>query len=175
MRTASSSTKPAASTPWPTGLAATRPARWPAPRAPRRSWALGVAAKVDFDTSRIDLKAGDRLLICSDGLTNMLSDDTIAATLRRHPDPQQAADTLVDMANQAGGDDNITVVILDALADGSGGAAAAMPVAAASVGAEDAEPALDPPGAEPPAALRIEPAGRRRREGVVLGQPIRFA
>ena len=57
-------------------------------------------------------------MICSDGLTNMLSDDTIAQTLRRHADPQQAADTLVDMANQAGGDDNITVILLDALSDG---------------------------------------------------------
>ena len=87
--------------------------------------ALGVDAEVDVDTYRVDLRPGDRLLICSDGLTNMLSDDTIAGTLRRHADPQQAADTLVDMANQAGGDDNITVVILDALADGDGTAASA--------------------------------------------------
>ena len=85
--------------------------------------ALGVDADVEVDTYRVDLKPGDRVLICSDGLTGMLSDDTIAATLRRHADPQQAADTLVDMANQAGGDDNITVVILDALADGDGHAA----------------------------------------------------
>jgi protein phosphatase len=88
--------------------------------------ALGVDAQVEVDTHRLDLKPGDRLLICSDGLTNMLSDDTITQTLRRHADPQQAADTLVDMANQAGGSDNITVVILDALSDG-GEAAAAVP------------------------------------------------
>jgi protein phosphatase len=87
--------------------------------------ALGVDAEVQVDTYRVDLRPGDRLLICSDGLTNMLSDDTIGVTLRRHADPQQAADTLVDMANQAGGDDNITVVILDALADGGPAAAAA--------------------------------------------------
>jgi PPM family protein phosphatase len=74
--------------------------------------ALGVDPNVEVDTYRVDLKPGDRLLICSDGLTNMLSDDTIAQTLRRHADPQQAADTLVDMANQAGGDDNITVVLV---------------------------------------------------------------
>ena len=80
--------------------------------------ALGVDPNVAVDTYRIDLKPGDRLMICSDGLTNMLSDDTIAQTLRRHADPQQAADTLVDMANQAGGDDNITVILLDALSDG---------------------------------------------------------
>jgi protein phosphatase len=86
--------------------------------------ALGVDPDVAVDTYRIDLKPGDRLMICSDGLTNMLSDDTIAQTLRRHADPQQAADTLVDMANQAGGDDNITVVLVDALSDGTDGAAA---------------------------------------------------
>jgi PPM family protein phosphatase len=80
--------------------------------------ALGIDPDVQVDTYRIDLKPGDRLLICSDGLTNMLSDDTIAQTLRRHADPQQAADTLVDMANQAGGDDNITVVLVDALSEG---------------------------------------------------------
>src|SRR5437870_10853455 len=136
--------------------------------------ALGIDAEVEVDTYRVDLKPGDRLLICSDGLTTMLSDDTIAVTLRRHPDPQQAADTLVDMANQAGGDDNITVVILDPLAARTGGAAAAMPVGATSVGAEDAEPALDPPGAEPPAALRIEPAGRRWRGVLVWALPILF-
>jgi protein phosphatase len=87
--------------------------------------ALGVDPAVQVDTYRVDLRPGDRLLICSDGLTNMLSDGTIGATLRRHADPQQAADTLVDMANQAGGDDNITVVILDALADGGSATPAA--------------------------------------------------
>src|SRR5206468_4566676 len=108
--------------------------------------ALGVDADVEVDTYRVDLKPGDRLLICSDGLTNMLSDDTIGATLRRHADPQQAADTLVDMANQAGGDDNIAVVVLDALADGAAGAAGAEAVAdvgaeaGASDGAAEAEP-----------------------------------
>jgi PPM family protein phosphatase len=83
--------------------------------------ALGIDSDVAVDTYRIDLEPGDRLMICSDGLTNMLSDDTIAQTLRRHADPQQAADTLVDMANQAGGDDNITVILLDALSDGGDG------------------------------------------------------
>jgi PPM family protein phosphatase len=112
--------------------------------------ALGVDAHVEVDTYRVDLKAGDRLLICSDGLTNMLSDETIAATLRRHADPQQAADNLVDMANQAGGDDNITVVVLDALADGS---ADGVPAAGrASVTADtEPEPVIDATAVEPPA------------------------
>ncbi len=115
--------------------------------------ALGVDRDVVVDTYRIDLKPGDRLLICSDGLTNMLSDDTIAQTLRRHSDPQQAADTLVDMANQAGGDDNITVVVVDALSDGSDGAV----VAPAAVEDDAAAPLLDtqPPVGEGPGRRSI--------------------
>jgi serine/threonine protein phosphatase PrpC len=125
--------------------------------------ALGVDAEVEVDTYRVDLKPGDRLLICSDGLTNMLSDDTIGQTLRRHADPQQAADTLVDMANQAGGDDNITVVILDALSDG-GEVAAAVPEPNL---VEAAEPA--PEESLPPSAPE---RGRGLRSLVLWGLPI---
>jgi protein phosphatase len=150
--------------------------------------ALGVDSDVEVDTYRVDLKPGDRLLICSDGLTGMLSDDTIAATLRRHADPQQAADTLVDMANQAGGDDNITVVILDALADGDGQAA---PAAVARTPLEgtgelqvvDADDDAGPPvaaadagpDAAPDAAVAVATPRRARRKlrGVVVwGLPI---
>ena len=128
--------------------------------------ALGVDPDVQVDTYRLDLKPGDRLLICSDGLTNMLSDDTIAQTLRRHVDPQQAADTLVDMANQAGGDDNITVVLVDALSDGS---EAAAPTAIAE---PEPEPALEdtlPPAAEEPTARR---GARGLRSALLWGLPI---
>jgi len=135
--------------------------------------ALGVDAQVEVDVYRVELEPGDRLLICSDGLTNMLSDDTIALTLRRHVDPQQAADTLVDMANQAGGDDNITVVVLDALADGE------PPVAAVAEPRATAhpEPVEDgPPGDAAPAPALAAPASRagiRRFRGVVRwGLPI---
>ena len=137
--------------------------------------ALGVDPDVQVDTYRIDLKPGDRLMICSDGLTNMLSDDTIAQTLRRHADPQQAADTLVDMANQAGGDDNITVVLVDALNDGGGEAAAATTVAEPeSAEPESAEPAVED-GVEPP--LAEEPTvqgrgGRGVRSLILWGLPI---
>jgi len=133
--------------------------------------ALGVDAQVDVDIYRVDLQPGDRLLICSDGLTNMLSDETIGMTLGRHADPQQAADTLVDMANQAGGDDNITVVVLDALADGE---AAAAPVSAAEPAAVEAAPVEEaPPAAAAPAAAPASRAPVRGLRGVVLwGLPI---
>jgi protein phosphatase len=157
--------------------------------------ALGVDADVEVDTYRVDLKPGDRLLICSDGLTGMLSDETIAVALRRYADPQQAAETLVDMANQAGGDDNITVVILDALADGDGrGAAAAADVAApvegtgelqvveadddgaraVAAGVPDVPYADADADAAPDAGLAVTPrrARRRMRGLVVWGLPI---
>jgi len=128
--------------------------------------ALGIDADVDVDTFRVDLRPGDRLLICSDGLTNMLSDDTIAQTLRRHADPQQAADTLVDMANQAGGDDNITVILLDALSDG--GERAAMTAAE-----PEAEPSLENSGAAPlDEDTEARPGGRGFRSLVLWGLPI---
>ena len=60
---------------------------------------------------------GDRLLLCSDGLTNELSDDRIAATLRQLADPQEAARDLVRQARAEGGGDNITVVVVDVVDD----------------------------------------------------------
>lgn len=88
-----------------------------AERHPQRSIvtrALGVDENVEVDRLSVDLTEGDRLLICSDGLSSMLGADDIAGALRDNPDPQAAADTLVDLANAAGGEDNITVVVIDA-------------------------------------------------------------
>ncbi len=57
--------------------------------------------------------AGDRYLLCSDGLSGVVSDETIAATLREYSDPHQCADRLVQLALRAGGPDNITVIVAD--------------------------------------------------------------
>src|SRR5215467_10624768 len=56
---------------------------------------------------------GDRYLICSDGLSGVVSDETIAATMREYSDPNQCADRLVHPALRGGGPDNITVIIAD--------------------------------------------------------------
>ncbi len=56
---------------------------------------------------------GDRYLICSDGLSGPVSDDSIAATLRDYPDPDECADRLVQLALRGGGPDNITVIVAD--------------------------------------------------------------
>lgn len=129
--------------------------------------ALGVDPEVQVDTYQVDLRPGDRLLICSDGLTNMLSDDTIGVTLRRHADPQQAADTLVDMANQAGGDDNITVVILDALADGG----PAAPVASRADESTGEWQIDEPEEPEPGPALATTPEPEPGSDPVLAAAP----
>ena len=78
--------------------------------------ALGRDADVEIDLAEITVAAGDRLLLCTDGLTRMVSDDQLAAALDRHRgDPQRACDELIEAANNNGGPDNITVVIVEFL------------------------------------------------------------
>src|SRR5437773_3747501 len=79
--------------------------------------ALGVEENIPIDELTLDLKEGDRLLLCTDGLSSMLERGTIQEILQNEPDPQAACDRLVEEANRAGGDDNITVVLLDVGAD----------------------------------------------------------
>ncbi len=74
--------------------------------------ALGVEPEVQVDVSEKDLLEGDTLLLCSDGLTRELSNAQVAATLADKEDPQEAADSLIELANQAGGGDNITAVVV---------------------------------------------------------------
>ncbi|MFI5053119.1 MAG: Stp1/IreP family PP2C-type Ser/Thr phosphatase [Acidimicrobiia bacterium] len=74
--------------------------------------ALGVEASVAVDLYTVELTPGDWLVLCSDGLTGMVQPDDIAATLRREDDATRAATSLVDAANAAGGEDNITVVVV---------------------------------------------------------------
>jgi protein phosphatase len=94
---------------------------------PRRSMitrALGLEPGVVVDLESVHLRDGDRVLFCSDGLTTMLSEDQIGELLRSEPDPDVAARRLVDDANQAGGADNITVLLVDIEDDGEDAPAA---------------------------------------------------
>ncbi|MGH2699649.1 MAG: Stp1/IreP family PP2C-type Ser/Thr phosphatase [Actinomycetota bacterium] len=75
--------------------------------------ALGVDPEVQVDLMTVDLAEGDRILICSDGLSSMIDSDAIASILADERDPQSASERLVEAANEAGGEDNITVVIVD--------------------------------------------------------------
>ncbi len=76
--------------------------------------ALGMESQVVIDRVPHDLLPGDRVLLCSDGLTTMLADADIAALLGRG-EGLAAATALIDAANSAGGYDNISVVVVDLL------------------------------------------------------------
>lgn len=75
--------------------------------------AIGSDPHMKPDIYELNISAGDRLLLCSDGLSTMLEDDEIQTIMRHTPSPQQCASDLVDAALQAGGYDNVTVVVAD--------------------------------------------------------------
>lgn len=75
---------------------------------------LGLSRFVNVDEHTIDLKAGDRIMLCSDGLTEMVSDAQIAEALASGT-ADEVVWQLVEMANEAGGVDNITVAVVDAV------------------------------------------------------------
>jgi len=75
--------------------------------------AVGSQEEVDVDIVEQELKAGDALLLCSDGLTTMVEDPQILTAVRDHPDdPEAACGALIDLANAGGGDDNVTVLLI---------------------------------------------------------------
>jgi protein phosphatase len=71
----------------------------------------GTEPGVHVEAHKLDLAAGDVILLCSDGLTEMVKDEAIAEVLRAEADPRAACERLVALANEAGGKDNITVVV----------------------------------------------------------------
>ena len=75
--------------------------------------ALGTDGDVYPDVFEVPVEVGDRVMLCSDGLTGMVSDSVIAEILRRDEDPQAAAGLLVQAALDGGGEDNVTVVVVD--------------------------------------------------------------
>jgi len=80
--------------------------------------ALGVAPTVEVDIQEFDVQPGDVILLCSDGLNDMVDDEEIALTLRTlSGNLQLAADHLVHMANDNGGRDNVSVILIKVLAD----------------------------------------------------------
>ncbi|HJY32266.1 MAG TPA: Stp1/IreP family PP2C-type Ser/Thr phosphatase, partial [Actinomycetota bacterium] len=82
--------------------------------------ALGVDQNIQVDEGHLEVAPGDRLLLCTDGLTGMVPEGQIRGILLETLDPQEAVDKLVRGANRAGGIDNITAVILDFADDGGG-------------------------------------------------------
>jgi PPM family protein phosphatase len=76
--------------------------------------AIGIRdAGTEPDICRLHLCAGDRLLLCTDGLTDMADDAAIGAILQNHASSKDACQALVDLALERGGKDNVTVVVAD--------------------------------------------------------------
>ena len=76
--------------------------------------ALGADEEVDVDTAILPIEAGDRILLCSDGLSDMVSEPGISEMLADSPDdPERAARALLSAALDAGGNDNITIIVVD--------------------------------------------------------------
>lgn len=74
---------------------------------------VGMRGKVFPEARVINLLPGDRLLLCSDGLTGMISDDVLAEILHTPVPPEITCQALIDAANGAGGKDNITAIVAD--------------------------------------------------------------
>jgi PPM family protein phosphatase len=119
--------------------------------------ALGVSSAVEVDLWELHLAAGDRIVLCSDGLTNEVGANQIAEVLGAVADPAEAARVLVHAANEHGGNDNITVVVVDVLvgeqavedARGVGTAVAGAAAAVALATDQPAGAAAVPPGGIP--------------------------
>lgn len=79
--------------------------------------ALGLSPTVDVDAGQDNPQVGDRYLLCSDGLTDMVSDDDIRGELERSGDPDTIAAGLIEAALAAGGLDNVTAVVADVVAE----------------------------------------------------------
>jgi protein phosphatase len=130
--------------------------------------ALGIEPDVEVDTWSYPVRAGDVLLLCSDGLTSMISDNRMAEVLGAAPSLERAAGELIGEANEAGGRDNITVVLfrLEEVGGAEGEPAPEhativgepAPIAAESP-APEPTPAAESPAPEPtPAAESAAPA-----------------
>jgi PPM family protein phosphatase len=82
---------------------------------PQRSLLLRAITGQDVDPSLTirEARPGDRYLLCSDGLSGVVSDETLADTLRAYRDPRECADRMIDLALRGGGPDNITCIVAD--------------------------------------------------------------
>ena len=75
--------------------------------------AVGIQEKVELDFTPLLLKTNDKILICSDGLTKMLSDKKIYSLMKDSKDENEAVKNLINAANEAGGYDNITAIVIN--------------------------------------------------------------
>lgn len=127
--------------------------------------ALGISPDVEVDVWTLRLRTGDRVLLCSDGLSNEVSIEGIAQVLASVHDPNEAAQALVAAANEHGGSDNITAVVVDVMAGGLEDAPATV---AAGYDAAEAVEMARPARRRPPSPG--EPVGDDGPSGSRLGE-----
>ncbi len=139
--------------------------------------ALGPEPSVEVDTWTYPVQAGDIVLLCSDGLTSMLSEDQITLALAETGSLGASADRLISEANDAGGRDNITVVLSRLEEVGVDGAAedATMIAAAAEVPpvADAASMVTPAPPSEAPVPVTPRRARLARTQGRAADEPVR--
>jgi len=82
--------------------------------------ALGTQPEVEVDIEQVALFPNDVLLLCSDGLTRMVTEPEIAGALQSEPDPQRAAEKLIKLANEGGGADNVTTIVVSVKPEAKG-------------------------------------------------------
>ena len=150
--------------------------------------ALGADEEVDVDTAVLPIEAGDRVLLCSDGLSDMVPETRISEIVLESPDdPERASRNLLSAALDAGGNDNITVVIVDVREqvepdqpavreERRSGGTREMPAVAPSAGRSlDAAPSPRSRGTQARSRTQ-KPARRKRRSGAfgkALGRLVR--
>lgn len=135
--------------------------------------ALGSSEHVEPDLSVREVRAGDRYLICSDGLSGVVSHQTMEDTLASYQGPQETVQELIQLALRGGGPDNITVIIADVLdldaGDTLAGQLSDTPVVVGAV-AENQSHAQDNGVMQTPAG-RAASLGRQGRGGGEFGPP----
>jgi len=141
--------------------------------------ALDGRDDVELDLSVREARAGDRYLLCSDGLSDVLSEETIRETLAANESPERAAEELIELALRGGGPDNITAIVADVVDVEAGPSAVPVTVGAAAEGpvrrsAPDSAAGKAAALAPPPADEDdyddpdVEEYSRRRGRGLVL-------
>jgi protein phosphatase len=126
---------------------------------PQRSLLLRAlnGQDVEPDLSMREARAGDRYLLCSDGLSGVVSEETLAEALK-DPDPQTTADRLIELALRSGGPDNVTVIVADVIDDGGRGGPLMEPVIDGAAGGNVGQRQVDGRSAAGRAALADPPA-----------------
>ena len=81
---------------------------------------LGVTDEIDIDVTILPALPNDQMLLCSDGLTNMVEDEAIKEVLSTQKSLDEKVETLITMANEHGGYDNITIILVHTNAEGRG-------------------------------------------------------